>query len=116
LWLFQSTAPAGNQPVEVVVNDFAYLPLQPGDYTHNGAVDAADYVLWRKYNNTATTLPNDSTPGTDSSDYNVWRSHFGQTAGSGTGAIANAAVPEPAMSVLLMFAAAGWCLRRRRAA
>ena len=36
--------------------------------------------------------------------------------GSGSGASANAAVPEPATLVLLMFAAAGWCLRRRRAA
>ena len=32
------------------------------------------------------------------------------------GASANAAVPEPATLVLLMFAAAGWCLRRGRAA
>jgi hypothetical protein len=31
LWLFQSAAPTGNQPVEVVVNDFAFLPLLPGD-------------------------------------------------------------------------------------
>ena len=70
--------------------------------------------LWHKSNNTATTLPNDSTSGTDQSDYDVWRSHFGQTAGNGAGAIANAAIPEPATFVLLMFAAAGWCLQRSR--
>jgi hypothetical protein len=93
----------------------AVVSQLPGDYNQNGVVDAADYVLWRKHNNTAVTLPNDSTPGTDPSDYNVWRSHFGQTAGSGSGASANAAVPEPATLVLLMFAAAGWCLRRGRA-
>jgi hypothetical protein len=73
-----------------------------GDYNQNGTVDAADYILWRKYNNTAITLPNDSTPGTSPADYAVWRAHFGQTVGSGAGASANAAVPEPAPVVLLI--------------
>ena len=50
----------------------------------------------------------------DNLDYNVWRANFGQTVGSGSAASANTAVPEPATKVLLMFAAAGWCLRRRR--
>ena len=36
--------------------------------------------------------------------------------GSGAGATALAAVPEPATLVLLMFAAVGLCLRRGRAA
>ncbi len=67
----------------------------PGDYNQNGVVDAADYVVWRKYNNTATTLPNDATPGTSPADYDVWRTNFGATA-SGTGsAIATESVPEP---------------------
>jgi hypothetical protein len=72
----------------------------PGDYNNNGVVDAADYVLWRK---------NDGTP----AGYHTWRTHFGQIAGSGAGATAIAAVPEPATLVLLKFAAAGWCLGRR---
>jgi hypothetical protein len=88
-----------------------------GDYNQNGVVDAADYVVWRKNNNTATTLPNDSTPGTDQTDYVVWRAHFGQTTpGAASGSLSDATVPEPTASVLLMFAAAGWCLRRGRAA
>ena len=49
-------------PTLVVVQIDAVL--LPGDYNQNGVVDAADYVLWRKNNNTAITLPNDSTPGT----------------------------------------------------
>jgi endo-1,4-beta-xylanase len=86
----------------------------PGDYNQNGTLDAADYVAWRKDNNTAVTLPNDATPGTSATDYTVWRANFGQIAGSGSSASANAAVPEPATFVLLMFAAAGWYLRRGR--
>ena len=78
-----------------------------GDYNHNGVVDAADYVVWRQGLGTTYTQ----------ADYDTWRSNFGQTApGSGSGAIANAAVPEPATLELLMFAAAGWCVPRRRAA
>src|SRR6476620_6909442 len=34
--------------------------------------------------------------------YHVWRAHFDQTAGSGAGAIANAAVPEPSTLALLI--------------
>jgi fibronectin-binding autotransporter adhesin len=78
----------------------------PGDYNHNGIVDAADYVAWR--NGLGTTYTQ--------ADYDVWRAHFGQTAGSGAGATANAAVPEPVTLVLLAFAAAGCCLRRGRIA
>jgi probable HAF family extracellular repeat protein len=91
------------------------IPL-PGDYNANGRVDAADYVLWRKNNNTAVTLSNDATPGTSPADYTVWRSHFGQPPGSGSDASANTAVPEPATYLLLMFGAADWCRRRQRAA
>jgi hypothetical protein len=87
-----------------------------GDYNNNGTVDAPDYVVWRKNNNTATTLPNDSTPGTSPADYTMWRANFGQTAGSGSSTSANAAVPEPATLGLLMFATGGCCICRRRAA
>jgi hypothetical protein len=74
-----------------------------GDFNSDGKVDAADYVVWRKTDGTST-------------GYSTWRTHFGQTLGSGSGVSANAAVPEPATVVLLVVAAAGWCLRRRRAA
>src|SRR5205085_2633394 len=35
-----------------------------GDYNNDGKVDAADYVVWRKYAGTTHTLPNDPTGGT----------------------------------------------------
>jgi hypothetical protein len=90
---------------QIVLTAFELAGI-PGDFNHDGAVNAADYVLWRKGLGTPYTQ----------FDYNVWRSHFGQTTGSGSGATASAAVPEPSTLVLLIFAAARWCLRRRRAA
>jgi hypothetical protein len=45
-----------------------------GDFNNNGAVDAADYVLWRN----AGLLQNDPTPGVQSEDYDTWRANFGQ--------------------------------------
>jgi len=76
-----------------------------GDYNGNNIVDAADYVLWRKYLNQSVTLPNDSTPGmVTSADYTVWRSNFGQTpSGSGSGSLLSNAVPEPLGSLLGLF-------------
>jgi fibronectin-binding autotransporter adhesin len=58
-----------------------------GDYNHNGVVDAADYVAWRK--GLGTTY--------SQADYDVWRAHFGQTSGSGSavGIGSPAIVPEP---------------------
>jgi hypothetical protein len=54
--------------VKLDATSFA-APGVAGDYNSNGRVDAADYVLWRNNNNTVTTLPNDSTPARDHSDY-----------------------------------------------
>ena len=72
-----------------------------GDYNGNGIVDAADYVLWRKG---GPLLNEVDTPGTvNAADYAAWRARFGNTSGSGAGVGANAAVPEPASKVLLLF-------------
>jgi hypothetical protein len=56
----------------------------PGDYNLDGTVDAADYVVWRKIDNTPE-------------GYDAWRTHFGQSLGNGAGAMgaASAATPEP---------------------
>jgi hypothetical protein len=73
----------------------------PGDFNGDDLVDTADYVMWRKTNNTQ-------------SKYNEWRTNFGN---SGEGASAatesSANVPEPAMWLLIISAALciGW--RRR---
>jgi hypothetical protein len=77
-----------------------------GDFNDDHVVDSRDYVVWRK--NPGNIYTQD--------DYSIWRAHFGQTAGSGSGASANAAVPEPATLALIILAAAGYWGRRRRSA
>jgi hypothetical protein len=70
-----------------------------GDYNQNGTVDAADYVVWRKGLGAIYTQ----------NDYNVWRTNFGRTAASGSGAAAgpaSSAVPELAALQLLLGVAA----------
>jgi hypothetical protein len=71
----------------------------PGDFNDDGTVDAADYVTWRKTEGTST-------------GYNAWRTNFGQPAGIGAGASANATVPEPTTLMILIVAAVGSRLRR----
>ena len=92
----------------------------PGDFNQNGVVDAADYLVWRKNVATSTALPNDLIGGTiGTAQYSQWRANFGTTspgAGSGSGFSVNAPVPEPSTLILLIFAVAGWHLRRGRAA
>jgi hypothetical protein len=74
-----------------------------GDYNADGKVDAADYVVWRK---------------TDGSQagYDLWRTNFGRTAGSGSGASSGlGAVPEPATwTFILLGAMSALALRRNR--
>ena len=75
----------------------------PGDYSRDGSIDAADYVVWRK---------TDGSP----DGYNEWSAHFGQPAGSAVGSTADAAVPEPATMLILIVTAVGVSSRRRPSA
>jgi hypothetical protein len=81
-----------------------------GDYNDDGAVDAADYVVWRKNLGTTKTLPNDSTPGLVSpADHDVWRENFDRSSGSGAAATA---VPEPS-AVAVALALIAFCAAQR---
>ncbi|MEX0611556.1 MAG: hypothetical protein WD229_05520, partial [Pirellulales bacterium] len=72
----------------------ASMESLPGDFNQDGNVDAADYIVWRHGLGTTHT----------SDDYDIWRTHFGETAGGGAAAIGvlNAAVPEATGFVLAM--------------
>jgi hypothetical protein len=82
-----------------------------GDYNLNGAVDAADYVLWRDtlgQNVSAGTGADGNADGTiNDEDYAVWRSHFGEPASASLASAAassDIAVPEPGTATLLFLA------------
>ena len=74
-------APGGGKRIDI--GAFERPPSSPaafGDYDRNGAVDAADYVVWRKSLGTAVTpyegADGDGSGMIDDSDRAVWRAHF----------------------------------------
>jgi autotransporter-associated beta strand protein len=88
---------ATNTSIDLVVTS-------TGDYNGDHITDAADYVLWRKTPNAF---------GGDPAGYNIWRSKFGTSTGSGS-TLASHSVPEPGTMLLLMAGIAFTRLDRRR--
>jgi hypothetical protein len=77
-----------------------------GDFNHDGMVDSADYVVWRKGLGTIYFQ----------SDYDAWRAHYGDgVVGSGSGAATAASIPEPTGCTLLILAAFSILARRTSA-
>jgi probable HAF family extracellular repeat protein len=99
-----------NGNIEAFVAVIPFSSPLPGDFNGDNVVDAADYVLWRK-NPGGIYTPD---------DYNTWRANFGQSysfSGNGSSSSTSAGnVPEPAIISFLLFAMAGLCVPRRRAA
>jgi hypothetical protein len=105
----------------IFVSDVSSVPPNvPGDYNNNGAVDAADYTVWRDQLGSLTSLLNDDTAGVGPDDYDRWRSHFGESAGGGTAAGAQSSVPEATsicttgIAILLMSSATARLRRSQR--
>jgi hypothetical protein len=76
-------------------------------------IDAADYTVWRDHLGSPTSLPNDDTAGVGPDDYARWKTHFGET--SGSGALVDTVVPEPdgLLMVALCSTLIETCRRRR---
>ena len=95
-------------------NAIVLTVVLPGDYNHNGVVDAADYTVWRdSLGKSGIGLAADGNQNgmIDPGDYDVWKMNFGQSsAGSGTGN--SAAVPEPASLLLFLIETLTICWRR----
>lgn len=98
VWSISKTATAYN------------LTVAAGDYDRNGVVDANDYVLWRKTQNSAVTAyagaDGNGNGLIDAGDYTVWRNNLGNVrgivSGSGSGSLATAGVPEPTSAFLIL--------------
>ncbi|TWT31068.1 PEP-CTERM motif protein [Posidoniimonas corsicana] len=114
-----------------IINDWAYEDVPgvgiltgdtgpdglPGDYNADGAVDTADYTVWRDNLGTDFALSGNgdeqgaSEGVVDQADYDLWRGQYG--AGAAPGAASPA--PEPHTLGLLAAGALGLtALRRRR--
>jgi hypothetical protein len=104
---------SGINPQSAFFDDLSLIQTTPsvlGDYNNDGAVNAADYTVWRDALGTAGPLPNRSPSNTgnvSAADYTFWVSRYGATSSTST------AIPEPAAAILLL-SAAGLATPRRR--
>lgn len=97
----------------------AAVQLLAGDYNRDGAVDAADYVVWR---NTvgqvgASLIADGNGNGViDAADYLVWRDNFGSAAATSStiGNVESSAVPEPPTTVGVLVLAAAFYFGSKR--
>jgi hypothetical protein len=102
--------------MDVIGYNLVATPELAGDFNSNSAVDAADYVIWRKNVGTNTALPNNLIGGTiGAAQYNQWRANFGNSASgaSSMGAMGIVAVPEPATLLQMILVAVIAAVRRR---
>jgi hypothetical protein len=117
---FTSWTPSGGGGYAYMRAEPPVPPTTTGDYNHNNAVDAGDYVIWRRtFGNSA--IPSGSgadgnSNGTiDQGDYTFWRERFGNApVGAGAGL---ASIPEPRLIPLsLQLVVATICTLRWRSA
>jgi hypothetical protein len=82
---------------ELFFDNLLLIGPLPGDFNNDNIVNAADYVIWRKN-------------GLDANSYNLWRTHFGQSA-SGSASqseFSQVAVPEPVSATLMLMSFIGY--------
>jgi len=89
-----------------------------GDFNNDGAVDAADYTVWRNNLGTSFDLGGKGDEGgasahiVDLADYDLWKSNYGATFGSFAAGVAN--VPEPSSTLLCLIGLAAISRHRLR--
>jgi hypothetical protein len=112
VWPFQGRDYPAAAPISLVIDNVRFcddsletcLAAEPegtlGDFNNDGNVDAADYVVWRKFQNTSMTLPNSGglTGTIGTAHYSLWRENFGES-NPGSGGIG---VPEPSTLLLTL--------------
>lgn len=76
-----------NTGMETAQLRLTFVSSGPGDFNRDGLVDAGDYAVWRKSDGTQA-------------GFNLWRTHFGETIGSGS--LFGSTVPEPSTLALLV--------------
>ena len=93
------------------------LPVLPGDYNGDHAVDAADYTVWRNMvgqSGDGLAADGNGDDEVDDEDYLIWKENFGASSGSGSTAV-SVLVPEPAGWLLVAAALVALAVRRSSA-
>lgn len=109
---YQFTLADGRQGIAIS----QVVPDIPGDYNFDGAVDAADFTLWRDslgQTGEGLAADGDGSGAIDEGDFTIWRNNFGESAFAQAGSQLRM-VPEP--STLLLGLLGCFTLRRRAAA
>lgn len=108
---------------EAIPNRLAYfdaLPFQlnpgpgiPGDYNNDGAVDAADYLVWLSTLGSITDLRADGSGNgvVGGEDYDFWKSQL--FAATVTTSSQTSIVPEPSIGAVVVLLLIGWMGRTR---
>jgi hypothetical protein len=93
----------GRIEVSTIDDGALLIPTEPGDYNRNGAVDVADYVVWREeLADGGRGYADGNQDGTvAAADYDLWKANFGQTPTSAAG-LSSGTIPEPATFALLL--------------
>jgi hypothetical protein len=106
-WLQQGTPPSTTYQLNFNV-------LRPGDYNGDGSVNAADYTVWRNTVGSTTDFRADNTGPSgmpdglvNRLDFDYWKQHYGEGAGSGAAIAESPPVPEPAASLLALVGLCG---------
>lgn len=91
------------------LNALAYLRPN-ADFNLDGAVDASDFLVWRKALGQTGDSDADGNGDriVDTADYDLWRAHFGEAIDFSifdTPAVSSAATPEPATILLFLVTA-----------
>ena len=87
-WLINGAALLSSQSVEVVINDFQFIPFVAGDFDLDADVDGHDFLKWQR----------DSL---DPAELAVWQANYG----GGVVALAAAVtIPEPGTMALALLA------------
>ncbi len=108
-FLFSLAASSETELVLTAVSGLA------GDYNNDGAVDAADYTVWRdRLGAPAGSLFNDlEEVAVGDAQYLVWRSNFGMQLSSAS-VNGGAEVPEPSVCAIVILGIAALFMHRRR--
>jgi hypothetical protein len=92
--------------------------ILPGDYNADGAVNAADYTVWRNSHGQSVYFGAGGDGNQDGqvtvTDYISWKAHFGQSLGDAATPETSAHVPEPTGLILALIAVGILAIRQWR--